>query len=101
MSGLALRSFLSRGGSLSSSGFSASDRVPQAMIASRVRRNREGTEVPKAALKCRNRHFSAAFFARSSFKAEFGRQERCGFCESREAIDGDRQIADLPAASIG
>jgi hypothetical protein len=38
--------------------------------------------MPKAALKCRNRHFSAAFMRMDSFKREFGRQERCGFCES-------------------
>lgn len=35
-----------------------------------------------SALRCRNRHFSAAFMRSDSFKREFGRQERCGFCES-------------------
>lgn len=38
--------------------------------------------MPIAALKCRNRHFIAAFFAWTSFKREFDRQGRCGLCES-------------------
>lgn len=38
--------------------------------------------MPKAALKCRNRHLSADFCAWTSFKFDFDRQWRCGLCES-------------------